>query len=431
VAASLQTLHVVLPVLDFSTIKNELFPVIAAVFSKTSSMAIKIKGLEALSALCGANLEEIGDPGDGLGGYNGQSKSINSSAALDKYTVQEKVVPLIKGIKTKEPAVMMAALGVLQQVSKIADTDFLAMDVLPTLFQFSLGPLLNLEQFQSFMTLIKSTSARIEREQTRKLQELSSTGGAGSRAVGSGTLGTMGTDVNGHVPIGGDETDFESLVSGRQAANTPSSNMFDGGWGTESTSRPLDSVARSQQLTNGGPSFAWSTPSSMATEPQSRSASLNAPATTFRTVTPDVMSQFASLAPAREGTGSITTFSQPSAPQRSAPNTVVFPRANSNSRVGAGPTDWSAANSGNAWSKNSMSLPLQPHIAAAQATTSYVAPKVMPQLQPSLHLNAYTDFRLAPPPSQGNSRINGSFTGDVPKINHAQKQGLDKYESLI
>ena len=426
-ATSLQTLPVVLPVLDFSTIKNELFPVIAAVFSKTSSMAIKIKGLEALGALCGANLEEIGDTGDGPGGYNGQSKSINSNVALDKYTVQEKVVPLMKGIKTKEPAVMMAALGVLQQVGKIADTDFLAMDVLPTLWHFSLGPLLNLEQFQSFMTLIKSTSARIEREQTRKLQELSSTGGAGSRAVGSGAHGAMGPNVNGHVANGGDEADFESLVSGRQGGNTTSSHMFDGGWGTESTSRPVDSEARSHQLANSGPSFAWSTPN----KPQSKNTSLNAPGTTFRTVIPDVMNQFASIAPARDGTGFINTFSQPSAPQRSAPNTLVLPRPNSNSRVGAGPTDWSATNSGNAWSQSSMTLPLQPHIAAAQATPSDMAPKVMPQLQPSLPSNAYTDFRLAPPPSQGNSRINGSFTGDVPTINHAQKQGLDKYESLI
>ncbi len=37
----------VLPVLDFSTIKNELFPVIAAIFSKTNSLAIKVRGLQA------------------------------------------------------------------------------------------------------------------------------------------------------------------------------------------------------------------------------------------------------------------------------------------------------------------------------------------------------------------------------------------------
>jgi SCY1-like protein 2 len=42
VDASLRSLPTILPVLDFSTIKNELFPVIASVFSKTSSLGIKV-----------------------------------------------------------------------------------------------------------------------------------------------------------------------------------------------------------------------------------------------------------------------------------------------------------------------------------------------------------------------------------------------------
>lgn len=38
----------------------------------------------------------------------------SSSAVLDKYTVQEKVVPLLKGIKTKEPTVMVSTAFELQ-----------------------------------------------------------------------------------------------------------------------------------------------------------------------------------------------------------------------------------------------------------------------------------------------------------------------------
>ena len=40
----------------------------------------------------------------------------------------------------------MAALNVFKQVGKIADTDFIAMEVLPIMWAFSLGPLLNLQQ---------------------------------------------------------------------------------------------------------------------------------------------------------------------------------------------------------------------------------------------------------------------------------------------
>jgi SCY1-like protein 2 len=108
VDAALGTLPVILSTLDFSTIKNEVFPVIAAVFSKTSSLGIKIKGLEALKLLCGGSQQGT-DDGDGMSGFETtQTKSKQNSVILDKYTIQEKVVPLLKAIKTKEPAVMVS-----------------------------------------------------------------------------------------------------------------------------------------------------------------------------------------------------------------------------------------------------------------------------------------------------------------------------------
>jgi SCY1-like protein 2 len=109
VDAALRTLPVVLPILDFSTTKNELFPVIATIFAKTSSMGIKIRGLEALKTLCGGGNDDQNDfQGDGLTGMVEAPKAKSSNVSiLDKYTIQEKVVPLLRGIKTKEPAVMV------------------------------------------------------------------------------------------------------------------------------------------------------------------------------------------------------------------------------------------------------------------------------------------------------------------------------------
>lgn len=109
VDAALRTLPIVLPILDFSTVKNELFPVIASIFAKTSSMGIKIRGLEAFKTLCGGGGNEQDDyQGDGLTGMVAAPKIKSSSVSiLDKYTIQEKIVPLLRGIKTKEPAVMV------------------------------------------------------------------------------------------------------------------------------------------------------------------------------------------------------------------------------------------------------------------------------------------------------------------------------------
>ena len=89
---ALSCLSTTLGILDFSTIKNDLFPVVANVFSKTTSLAIKVRGLEAFVILCGGK----------LGSAESVESKPNPSAILDKYTVQEKIVPLLKAIKTKE-----------------------------------------------------------------------------------------------------------------------------------------------------------------------------------------------------------------------------------------------------------------------------------------------------------------------------------------
>ena len=47
---------------------------------------------------------------------------------------------------TSANSFQMAALKVFRQVGRIADSDFVAMDILPVLWSMCLGPLLNLEQ---------------------------------------------------------------------------------------------------------------------------------------------------------------------------------------------------------------------------------------------------------------------------------------------
>ena len=126
--------------------------------------------------------------------------------------MQEKIVPLIRAIKTKDPTVAMAALNVLRQVGTVADADFVAMDILPVLWRMSLGPFLDLKQFQAFMDLIKSLSSRVEAEQTKKLQELSGTNGSKK-----GNDDFMSFDAtNAFSTNGGSndpEIDFERLVA--------------------------------------------------------------------------------------------------------------------------------------------------------------------------------------------------------------------------
>jgi SCY1-like protein 2 len=144
---AMRCLPTILPKLDFPTLKNDLFPVVSTVFIKTSSLGIKIRGLEAFRVLCGG-IESEDNTSDGLDGFSNKTGKLKSDEApvLDKYTIQEKVIPLLKGIKTKEPAVMMEALSVFNEIGKVCDREVVAMDILPTLWTMSFGPLLGLEQ---------------------------------------------------------------------------------------------------------------------------------------------------------------------------------------------------------------------------------------------------------------------------------------------
>lgn len=399
---SLGCLPTVLSILDFSTIKNELFPVVATVFSKTSSLGIKIRGLEAFVIFCGGSRADSNELGDGLDGASSGAniKKPISSTILDKYTVQEKVVPLLKAIKTKEPAVMMAALGVFKQVGKIADAEFLAIDVLPMLWNFSLGPLLNLEQFQEFMSLIKTLSSKIEQDQTRKLRELSSNSNGNSSTSKSDDLMDASHSngvYNSNGAGGAGENDFERLVLGK------SRGAGDGMLGESLRPQPQRaSTSRAE-----APVFSWSTP---ALNPS--------PNTNSRAITPDqTLNSFPTLQPK----------------PKAAINTSNAALGNFNTLTPMQPPS--------PWSFNGTPInPVPPPQQFQSQPTFALAPP--PTSNPT-----FSTFSIAPPPSQiqrsyaqpnygggfggaGQSRNPGpapASTNQTPQ----RKSGLDAYESLL
>src|SRR5690349_17215233 len=71
---ALRSLPIALPVLDFTTTKQELFPVIANVFTKTNSLGIKVRVLESFVVLCGGTSSAMDQGGDGLDGLPTESQ---------------------------------------------------------------------------------------------------------------------------------------------------------------------------------------------------------------------------------------------------------------------------------------------------------------------------------------------------------------------
>ncbi|KAI9699011.1 MAG: hypothetical protein M1836_003200 [Candelina mexicana] len=439
---SMRCLSAILPVLDFSTIKNELFPVVANVFSKTSSLGIKVRGLEAFVILCGGGSDEP----DTTFGDDKRSKKAAGSAALDKYTIQEKVIPLLKAIKTKEPAVMMAALSVFQQVGKIADSDFLAMDVLPVLWSFSLGPLLNLQQFREYMSLIKSISSKIEEEQTKKLEELSSNSVTTSTNPQRNDIMSFGAEgfLSGSNGLSnGEAGDFERLVLGKHSSGPQSDDMLSGGWNASSSSKPqIRGMSSHQDPHPGTPVFSWSTPSAGAATSNNTNAMAGAlssqtqPAS--RAITPDQsLSIFPTLAPA-SGAGS--SLAQPLQPTNSiSPWSTSIPPSSTTSHTMNGMSG-SMANI-------KLNQPLQ---LPSQAPSGFRIPppplssnsSYQPQL--STAHTTFSAFNIPPPPARPQPRygaaLGASTSSSNPgaqikpsttQPNASQKQGLDAFESLL
>lgn len=58
----------------------------------------------------------------------------------------EKLIPLLRNIKTKEPSVTLAALAVYAEMGKRLGHDIIASDILPALWPMTTGVLLNMEQ---------------------------------------------------------------------------------------------------------------------------------------------------------------------------------------------------------------------------------------------------------------------------------------------
>lgn len=411
---SLGCLPTILAILDFSTIKHELFPTVASVFSKTSSLGIKVRGLEAFVILCGGSSDSDYDATDGLDGaiITSRPSKPSNSAVLDKYTVQEKIVPLLKAMKTKEPAVMMAALAVFKQVGRLADAEFLAMEALPILWSFSLGPLLNLQQFQQFMDLIKKLSARIEAEQVKKLRDLSSSNGNHSQDTARSNdlmnVGSISSFANGGEDVG--ENDFERLVLGKRVTN-----------GNDMLGEDLVQPQRVRQPIAQPPVFSWSSPApGLGQMGQVPTPGLHPQS---RTITPDhSLNAFAALSPT-------SSAGVPSNMQRTTANGL-------NSFAPMQPAKPSP--------RSSMGVP--PPFQQAQSGFT------MPPPSQAQNTTLFSTFSIAPPPSSPPPRSGmqgqheGSFNSMMPKYGptsgnftphpklnaeQGKKSGLDAFESLL
>jgi hypothetical protein len=130
--------------LDFVTVRDAVFPEVSKVFVHTTVLGVKVAGLVCLGGMV---------------------------SVLDKYTLQEKLAPLLSKIRTKDPKVLIASLNVFSLLAgRLTDPMVLSTLILPQLWTMSAAPLLTADQFNRFMALIDGLSRTVKEERGKELR---------------------------------------------------------------------------------------------------------------------------------------------------------------------------------------------------------------------------------------------------------------------
>lgn len=135
--------------IDYPSMKNSLIPRVKSACLQTSSLAVRVNSLVCLGKI----LEY-----------------------LDKWFVIDELLPFLQQIPSREPAVLMGILGIYKCTfthKKLGiPKEHLAAKSLPHLISLSIDNNLNLNQFNSFMAVIRDMLGRMETEHKTKLEQL-------------------------------------------------------------------------------------------------------------------------------------------------------------------------------------------------------------------------------------------------------------------
>ena len=151
---ALKLIPEIVGLLDYQALRHQLIPKIRICCLETTSLKIRVSSL-----LCIAKITE--------------------SPLVEKGLVSDLILPLLEQVPSREPAVLMSIVGIYQKLMKnktcLIDTYTLATRCIPILFPMAICPTLNLQQFNTCMSVIKDMVARVERDQSSKLKQIAQT----------------------------------------------------------------------------------------------------------------------------------------------------------------------------------------------------------------------------------------------------------------
>ncbi|KAL0963033.1 hypothetical protein UPYG_G00348740 [Umbra pygmaea] len=184
--------------IEYPSMKNALIPRIKSACLQTSSLAVRVNSLVCLGKI----LEY-----------------------LDKWYVIDEILPFLQQIPSREPAVLMGVLGIYKCTfshKKLGiPKEHLAAKSLPHLISLSIDNNLNLNQFNSFMAVIKDMLNRMEVEHKTKLEQLHSM----QEQQRSMNISTNQSEETKHTPSPGNQIDdifggSSGSVNGKENGNS-------------------------------------------------------------------------------------------------------------------------------------------------------------------------------------------------------------------
>ncbi|CCH42732.1 hypothetical protein BN7_2276 [Wickerhamomyces ciferrii] len=144
---ALERTDIMLESIDFPTIKNNIFPKICGIFSKTTSLTVKVKAIDSFVLL----IEKKG---------------------IDKFTVNETLLPLLRSMKTREVKILEAVLNVYKTSATILDEEQIVEHIIPPLWLLSISSTLNPKSYQDYNNVINDITKTIQTKHMEKLRAL-------------------------------------------------------------------------------------------------------------------------------------------------------------------------------------------------------------------------------------------------------------------
>ncbi|KAI1888120.1 hypothetical protein AGOR_G00181770 [Albula goreensis] len=336
--------------IDYPSMKNSLIPRIKSACLQTSSLAVRVNSLVCLGKI----LEY-----------------------LDKWFVIDEILPFLQQIPSREPAVLMGVLGIYKCTfshKKLGiPKEHLAGKSLPHLVSLSIDNNLNLNQFNSFMAVIRDMLSRMEAEHKTKLEQLH-------------VMQEQQRSLN----------ISNQLNQPEETKSTPSpGNQIDNIFGGNSPSRVSLTLEEKQRLA----------------KEQEQAAKLR----TQQPLAPQVIKPAATTSQAKDLTSSLmnnmtslSSLSLATGPRQAAPTSAGFPPAAPMGGMGAMGTMSNGFNSGMGFPSPGMNMGVRPAAAPAPMYGGMATTTSTP------NFSALTQNQPSKPPDM--SALDNLFTPQKPKV---------------